>query len=68
MDQSGKVHLPPSPRLEPAPDLLTQYGCGPIWFSGQDDALYERHLLFDDVVDLSATPYCMQLPAALAVS
>jgi starch phosphorylase len=54
MDQSGKVRPPPSPRSEPAPDLLTQYGCGPIWFSGQDDALYERHLLFDDVVDLSA--------------
>jgi glycogen phosphorylase len=33
------------------PDLLTQYGCGPIQFSGTDDALYERHLLFDDVVD-----------------
>ena len=34
----------------PDQDLLTQYGCGPIRFSGQDDALYERHLLFDDVV------------------
>src|SRR5215469_14153970 len=54
MDQSGKVRPPPSPRSEPAPDLLTQYGCGPIRFSGQDDALYERHLLFDDVVDLNA--------------
>jgi glycogen phosphorylase len=32
-------------------DLLTQYGCGPIQFSGDHDALYERHLLFDDVVD-----------------
>jgi glycogen phosphorylase len=32
------------------PDLLEQYGCGPIRFSGNDDALYERHLLFDDVV------------------
>ena len=31
-------------------DLLEQYGCGPIRFSGTDDALYERHLLFDDVV------------------
>src|SRR6201993_3608159 len=30
--------------------LIEQYGCGPIRFSGQDDALYERHLLFDDVV------------------
>jgi glycogen phosphorylase len=32
------------------PDLLEQYGCGPIHFSGTTDALYERHLLFDDVV------------------
>jgi glycogen phosphorylase len=31
-------------------ELLTRYGCGPIRFSGHDDALYERHLLFDDVV------------------
>ena len=27
-----------------------QYGCGPIQFSGTDDALYERHLLFDDII------------------
>ncbi len=32
------------------PDLLEQYGCGPIHFSGTNDALYERHLLFDDVI------------------
>src|SRR5438874_4049740 len=32
------------------PDLLAQYGCGPIQFSGTDDALYERHLLFDEVI------------------
>ena len=30
--------------------LLSQYGCGPIRFSGHNDALYERHLLFDNVV------------------
>jgi glycogen phosphorylase len=35
-------------------DLLEQYGCGPIRFSGTNDGLYERHLLFDDVVDPSA--------------
>jgi glycogen phosphorylase len=33
------------------PDLLEQYGCGPIQFSGNQDALYERHLLFDDIID-----------------
>ena len=30
--------------------LLEQYGCGPIRFTGTGDALYERHLLFDNVV------------------
>lgn len=32
-------------------ELLEQYGCGPIQFSGTNDALYERHLIFDHVVD-----------------
>jgi starch phosphorylase len=31
--------------------LLHQYGCGPIQFAGTSDALYERHLIFDNVVD-----------------
>ena len=31
--------------------LIAQYGCGPIKFSGTDEGLYERHLLFDNVVD-----------------
>jgi starch phosphorylase len=30
--------------------LRKQYGCGPVQFSGTDQGLYERHLLFDDVV------------------
>jgi starch phosphorylase len=41
-------------RTPHAPDtkkLLEQYGCGPIQFTGTADALYERHLLFDNVVD-----------------
>src|SRR6516225_2094389 len=37
--------------------LLDQYGCGPIRFEGTDNALYDRHLLFDAVIDVaSATP------------
>ena len=36
-------------------ELLTQYGCGPVQFSGTDDALYERHLIFDEVLDPAAT-------------
>jgi starch phosphorylase len=35
--------------------LLTQYGCGPVRLTGTDDALYKRHLLFDNVMDLKAT-------------
>ena len=31
--------------------LLEQYGCGPIRFTGTSDALYERHLMFDSIVD-----------------
>jgi starch phosphorylase len=30
--------------------LRRRYGCGPVEFSGTDDALYERHLVFDQVV------------------
>src|SRR5690349_10161662 len=31
--------------------LLQQYGCGPVALTGTDDALYERHLAFDQVID-----------------
>ena len=34
--------------------INTQYGCGPVHFAGTDDALYERHLLFDNGVALEA--------------
>jgi starch phosphorylase len=39
--------------LPDAERLATQYGCGPVQFSGTDEALYERHLLFDSGVDLA---------------
>ena len=45
-------------------DLLQQYGCGPIHFSGADDALYERHLLFDDIVAPAAAGPREQFEAA----
>jgi starch phosphorylase len=31
--------------------LREQYGCGPVQFSGTHDALYERHLIFDRIID-----------------
>ena len=50
MDNEAAVLPPHASAAAAASDLLTQYGCGPIRFSGNNDALYERHLLFDDVV------------------
>jgi glycogen phosphorylase len=41
-----------APGAEPIRKLIEQYGCGPVKFSGIADALYERHLLFDNVVDV----------------
>ncbi|HTX59885.1 MAG TPA: glycogen/starch/alpha-glucan family phosphorylase, partial [Verrucomicrobiae bacterium] len=35
-------------------NALTHYGCGAFHFSGTPDALYERHLLFDNAIDPSA--------------
>lgn len=38
---------------QPVAGLLKQYGCGLIPFSGTDNAFYERHLTFDNVVDIA---------------
>src|SRR5579864_9470218 len=43
--------------------LMQQYGCGPIQFSGTDNALYERHLIFDNVVDVAAANARMRFEA-----
>jgi starch phosphorylase len=40
--------------LPDAERLMTQFGCGPVQFSGTDEALYERHLLFDSGVAIEA--------------
>src|SRR5580765_2831618 len=34
--------------------LIEQYGCGPVQFTGTNDALYERHLIFDNAIALNA--------------
>jgi starch phosphorylase len=33
--------------------LLARFNCGPVKFSGHGDALYERHLTFDQVIPLA---------------
>ena len=34
--------------------LIKQYGCGTVQFTGTNDELYERHLVFDNVMDAAA--------------
>jgi len=55
MNSPGKPNTaaPATDSAHPA-ELLRQYGCGSIPFTGAD-GLYERHLAFDNVLDPAAT-------------
>src|SRR5208283_4890334 len=43
--------VPKTPEEWRVSELLKQYGCGPISFVGSENAFYERHLVFDRVID-----------------
>src|SRR5262250_3761152 len=46
------IGIPPrTPEEWRVSELLKQYGCGPIAFVGSENAFYERHLVFDRVID-----------------
>lgn len=45
-------------------ELLAQYGCGPIAFTGSANSLYERHLLFDQVIHVAGAGVREQYEAA----
>src|SRR5690242_12732453 len=47
--------VPITPTTEDISKLIQQYGCGPVKFSGTGNALYERHLMFDNIMEPSAT-------------
>ncbi len=38
-------------------DLLNRYNCGPVSFSGGANALYERHLTFDQIIPANAATH-----------
>jgi len=44
-------------------ELRRRYGCGPVEFTGTDDALYERHLVFDNVVKPTSVGPCERFEA-----
>ena len=55
--KAKKEPTPVSPASRGSDDttkLLDQYGCGPVGLAGTNNAFYERHLVFDNVVDLPA--------------
>ena len=54
MRTKSGIETPASTQSDTISKLRSQYGCGPIEFAGTDNALYERHLVFDNVVDLAA--------------
>jgi starch phosphorylase len=47
-----------APRTKASADgsvsILKQYGCGPVELTGTEDALFERHLLFDNAIKVPA--------------
>src|SRR5437867_4401638 len=55
MSTKSVVEPPMSTEFDTISKLRSQYGCGPIEFAGTDNALYERHLVFDNIVDQAAT-------------
>jgi glycogen phosphorylase len=53
--ETQESRVPPTPTAsDDLSKLLQQYGCGPIPFTGTDNAFYERHLVFDNVIELMA--------------
>ena len=54
MTTRQKSHPQTAAGIDGLAKLRKQYGCGPVEFAGTDEALYERHLLFDNVVKPTA--------------
>src|SRR4029077_17851307 len=64
MNELTAVRPPRPARSRATANPLEQYGYGRFRFSGDEDALYERHLLFDDVIAPSTAGAREQFEAA----
>src|SRR5262249_29802021 len=51
MEQITTVIEPTREKSPELDQLIERYGCGPVQFTGTEDALYERHLVFDNVLE-----------------
>jgi starch phosphorylase len=54
MTTKQKAVPPAQPGSDGLAKLRSQYGCGPVQLTGTPDALYERHLIFDNVLGPAA--------------
>src|SRR5262249_15371198 len=54
MSTKQKAAPPASATPDGLANLRKQYGCAPVDLTGTDNALFERHLLFDNVARLNA--------------
>src|SRR5438874_223276 len=54
MDQVSTVIGPPRANSPELDELIKGYGCGPVQFTGTEDALYERHLVVDTGLEAAA--------------
>src|SRR5882672_4922636 len=53
--ETQQIPVPPtSSASDDLSNLMRQYGCGPIPFTGTDSAFYKRHLVFDNIIELLA--------------
>ena len=53
--ETQEIPVPPtSTGSDDLSKLIQRYDCGPIPFAGTDSAFYERHLVFDNIIELMA--------------
>ena len=53
--ETQEIPVPPtSTGSDDLSKLIRRYDCGPIPFAGTDSAFYERHLVFDNIIELMA--------------
>ena len=53
--ETQEIPVPPtSSASDDMSKLIQRYDCGPIPFAGTDSAFYERHLVFDNIIELMA--------------
>ena len=54
MGSDKPMAITSAPSASELSKLIEQYECGPVQLAGTDNSLYERHLMFDNVLDATA--------------